>query len=322
MGACRKANRRNLNAFAHGNPVLSGVFNKNERRWSMYGYVYITTNLLNGKKYIGKKTSPKFIKSYKGSGKDIREDIKQYGTENFSVEMLQEYETKDELNRGEREWIAKYNASESEQFYNIARGGLGFDLGITRELLGDERYEKYIQSLSKGVKESYDKIPGLREKRAELFRETRKGMTVSQEQKDNTSKRMKEYWSENRELAMERMAKGWETYKEHYKDHSVWDEHPHPWLGKKHSEETRKKISEHTDVKGIKNPRATSGVVLFNGEEVFSFNLLQQAHEYLGNLGIDRRKRYRMIHGETINGYSIIKHTKSQTTIETQLKEE
>ena len=271
---------------------------------------------------LERKLLPNLSNLTKEAGKNIRKDIEQYGTENFSVQLLQEYENKEDLNQGERDWIAKYNASESDQFYNIARGGLGFDLGITRELLGDEKYEQYIASLSKSVKESYDKIPGLREKRAELFRETRKNIVVSQEQKDNVSKKMKEYWQENREAAMKSRAKAQETYKERYKDHSVWEDKIHPWLGKKHSEETKKKISEHTDVGGVKNPRATSGCVLFNGEKVFSFSLLQEAHKYLETLGIDRRKRYRMIHGEVINGYSIIKHTKGQTTIETQSKEE
>ena len=35
----------------------------------MYGYIYETTNLINGKKYIGKKASTKFLEDYYGSGK-------------------------------------------------------------------------------------------------------------------------------------------------------------------------------------------------------------------------------------------------------------
>ena len=36
----------------------------------MFGYIYLTTNLINEKKYIGQKTSNKFLgESYLGSGK-------------------------------------------------------------------------------------------------------------------------------------------------------------------------------------------------------------------------------------------------------------
>ena len=34
----------------------------------MYGYIYETTNLINGKKYIGKHKSSKFDENYYGSG--------------------------------------------------------------------------------------------------------------------------------------------------------------------------------------------------------------------------------------------------------------
>lgn len=36
----------------------------------MYGYIYLTTNLINGKKYIGKHKSLTFDDSYFGSGKN------------------------------------------------------------------------------------------------------------------------------------------------------------------------------------------------------------------------------------------------------------
>lgn len=36
----------------------------------MYGYIYITTNLINGKRYIGQKKAKNFLaEGYLGSGK-------------------------------------------------------------------------------------------------------------------------------------------------------------------------------------------------------------------------------------------------------------
>lgn len=49
----------------------------------MYGYVYITENKLNGKKYIGKHRAEIFDKSYLGSGKALKSAIKLYGKSNF-----------------------------------------------------------------------------------------------------------------------------------------------------------------------------------------------------------------------------------------------
>lgn len=45
----------------------------------MYGYVYQTINLINGKKYIGKHKSNVFDESYKGSGVYLSRAIKKYG---------------------------------------------------------------------------------------------------------------------------------------------------------------------------------------------------------------------------------------------------
>lgn len=92
----------------------------------MIGYIYLTTNLINGKRYIGLHQANTFEPhKYKGSGKLILEAFKKYGKENFTCELLEECDTLDELNAAEKKWIAFYNAVESRDFYNVARGGEG-----------------------------------------------------------------------------------------------------------------------------------------------------------------------------------------------------
>ena len=50
----------------------------------MYGFIYITTNNLDGKKYIGQKSySMPNWKRYLGSGIYLKRAIKKYGRENF-----------------------------------------------------------------------------------------------------------------------------------------------------------------------------------------------------------------------------------------------
>ena len=89
----------------------------------MYGYVYMTTNRVNGKRYIGKKVSKKFEPNYLGSGTYLKNAISKYGSENFSVEVIEECSSRDILCQREMYWISYYNAAESPNFYNMSYGG-------------------------------------------------------------------------------------------------------------------------------------------------------------------------------------------------------
>ena len=85
--------------------------------------IYITTNLINGKKYIGKDetNNPKYL----GSGLELKHAIKKYGRENFIKETLAVCNNRIELNILEEYYIKYYNAQLSSLFYNIAPGGTG-----------------------------------------------------------------------------------------------------------------------------------------------------------------------------------------------------
>lgn len=91
----------------------------------MYGYIYETTNLINGKKYIGKRVSKTFDKYYKGSGKLIRKAFTKYGWDNFECVIIQECYSNEELNEAEKHWIKERNAATSNNYYNISDGGDG-----------------------------------------------------------------------------------------------------------------------------------------------------------------------------------------------------
>lgn len=287
----------------------------------LYGYVYITTNEINGKQYIGKKVSPRFVPSYKGSGEILLKAIAKYGKENFSTSILQEYESKEDLEAGERKWIAHFNAVESKQFYNISRGGNGFDLGITKELLGEERYQEYIKNLSNGVKQSYDSVPGLRELRSQQLKERRPYMHNTEDGKrrhKEAMQRIRENRTEEEKAAI--VAKQLATYHSRYAEHSVWENKTHPWTGKHHSEATKKKLAEYgKKLTGTANPNAKPGYITYNNEVVFSFSLKRDAYDYLRSVGLTKAERGSMSHGEVIKGYQI--HTKSATTIESLSKE-
>ena len=87
------------------------------------GYVYKTTNLNNGRCYIGKRTKPIFDENYFGSGVALQSAIKKYGKENFKVEILGWATSIDELNQLEIDNISLYKSD--NHLYNIAKGGDG-----------------------------------------------------------------------------------------------------------------------------------------------------------------------------------------------------
>lgn len=91
----------------------------------MFGYIYITTNLINGKRYIGQSKYARKINhaKYLGSGKRIKAAIIKYGRDNFSREVVYIAESREELIAKEVELIKLYNAVADPMWYNIAEGG-------------------------------------------------------------------------------------------------------------------------------------------------------------------------------------------------------
>ena len=62
-------------------------------------FIYLTTNLVNGKRYIGQHTTNNLQDGYLGSGVLILKAIEKYGTENFQREILCYCETQEELDQ-------------------------------------------------------------------------------------------------------------------------------------------------------------------------------------------------------------------------------
>ena len=92
----------------------------------MYGYIYLTTNLINNKKYVGQHRSEIFEPNkYLGSGKLLQKAIDKYGKENFRCELLEECSSDSELNEKEVYWISKLNSVQDDNYYNLCKGGLG-----------------------------------------------------------------------------------------------------------------------------------------------------------------------------------------------------
>lgn len=99
-----------------------------------YGFIYITTNLINGKKYIGQKSfdGASRWQSYKGSGSYLINAFSKYGKENFVRDIVDIGYSLEEMNAKEKEWIQTHNAVESDDFYNLIDGGTVVDWWVEK----------------------------------------------------------------------------------------------------------------------------------------------------------------------------------------------
>ena len=114
-------------------------------------YVYLTTNLVNNKQYIGQHYG-ELDDSYIGSGNTLKKAIEKYGKNNFKKEILEICNSYEEMNIAERKWINFYNAVESDNFYNIAQGGFNSNpcAGLSEE--AQALRKKRISEATKGEK--------------------------------------------------------------------------------------------------------------------------------------------------------------------------
>lgn len=95
-------------------------------------YIYLITNKINGKKYIGKRSCNCDINKdkYMGSGKLINRAKSKYGIENFTKTIIEICDTEEIAYEREKFWIREYEANNNKGFYNISAGGNGGNILI------------------------------------------------------------------------------------------------------------------------------------------------------------------------------------------------
>lgn len=86
--------------------------------------IYKTTNLINGKIYIGYHKSTGKHDSYLGSGKVLKLAIKKYGAENFKKEILHTYPSRTLALEQEKKLVTESFVARKDT-YNMKCGGEG-----------------------------------------------------------------------------------------------------------------------------------------------------------------------------------------------------
>lgn len=145
-------------------------------------YIYRTTNLINGKTYIGQHEFSLGKKDiYMGKGVLIKKAIKKYGVKNFKKDIIEVALSHFETNVLEKYYIAKERAIGKAE-YNIADGGQGGNLGeevnkkIAEALKGRPKSEEHKKKIAKTLEGN---IPW------------NKGVPMSEEQKIKLSEKNK-----------------------------------------------------------------------------------------------------------------------------------
>jgi len=89
-----------------------------------YYFTYQTTNLINGKIYIGVHSTTDINDDYLGSGKFLKIDVKKYGRSNFDRTILKFFNTFEEAYKEECKLLSK-EFIDSSSTYNVKLGGVG-----------------------------------------------------------------------------------------------------------------------------------------------------------------------------------------------------
>lgn len=269
------------------------ITDEKNREFQAYGFVYITTNLINGKKYVGSKvfSYPDGHKnrwdSYLGSGKALKSAIRKYGKDSFYKNIIYITTSIEELEQMETYYILLFDAANSVEWYNLKEGSrlIGNPLaGKSKEEIDEIKIK--VGKASKGRK----KIK--MDENNELTKE-------SENYIKNVSEHVAKIWS-NRTPEQKKgigtkigyaVKKNWENKTNEEKEifskkisESVKGE-KNGFYGKTHSEEVRKKQSARMSGD---NSRFAKPIFIYNvsGELLKEFGSIKSASEYLVSKGL------------------------------------
>lgn len=233
-----------------------------------YGFIYITTNLVNGKKYLGQKRFSEGWEEYLGSGHTFKKALKKYGRENFSRKIVCVCNSEEELNKAEYDLSVFLDVVNSDDWYNLCYGG-GSVSGYKHTEEEKQKISESLKGKYTGKKSSFYGKHHTEETKAKISG-ANKGKVVSDETRKKLSEANKgKTISEESKRKMSDALKGENCY----------------LYGKHRSEETKNKISETLKGKfvGENHPNARA-INQYTKDGIFirTWSCINEASKQLG----------------------------------------
>lgn len=209
----------------------------------MHHIVYLTSNIINNKIYVGVHSTWNIDDGYLGSGLKLNNSIKKYGKENFIKKILYYCLESKDAYEIEKQIVDEIFLKRKDT-YNIKLGGLGGFKHInnfgryisyeTRIKISIKAKERIKQKKEEGTFILSEKFTNKNRKHSEETKkkisENQKGKIISEEHKEKISIKAKERLSKPENNPM------------YGKKHS--EETKEKFRNRKHSEETKRKIGE------------------------------------------------------------------------------
>jgi len=112
-----------------------------------FNYVYITTNLINGKQYVGSHATDNIDDGYIGPGRYFLRSLRKEGKQNFKREILEECNNREEAILKEEFYILKFKTLCPHGYNMCPKGGIGFS-GASHSEITKEKQARWQKGKS------------------------------------------------------------------------------------------------------------------------------------------------------------------------------
>ncbi len=159
----------------------------------MTHYVYLTTNIINGKRYVGDHSTEDIHDGYIGSGKIFTKAVKKYGKKNFRKQILEHFESKIEAFKAQEKYIEKFDTLFPHGYNLSPKGGFGlqcFHSEYTKEQM------RLSHKGMEGKNHSQETIEKMKESHSNMSNETKEKMKnakIGKHRSEETKQKISNY---------------------------------------------------------------------------------------------------------------------------------